>query len=469
MLVVAKDELASSGSSGLTTAVADWVVGVRARDLPERALRLATDAITDCIGVALAGTRQELAPKLLSVLETRPLVRGAQLFGSDRESDPATAALYNGTVAHALDYDDINHPAYSHPSAHLVPTLFALAAGRAVSGMDVITAYVVGFELEGKLGRALNVGIGIPHLKGHYARGWHTTGTFGSLASALGGAHLLRLDAEGVRIALGVAGTSASGLRASFGTMSKPLNAGLAARNGVLATLLARARFTAAEDILDDRFGFLAVMSDGAWNEGPLRHLGLPWEITTDYGLAIKAYPACGATHPAIEAALELHTEIGGDAIDSITVGVNEVMPSVLVYPNPKTPLEGKFSMEFCVAAALSRGIVNIATFRDDVIADPAVRGLMARMEVRTDERVRFNPEHGAAVAVTCRSGRKLERLVNVAKGKPERWLTSSELRDKFLDCIQGVLTHKRAHELFTALQALPNLATMEPILEKLR
>lgn len=458
-------------SAALTASLADWIASTRYEDLPAQAVRFATDAITDCVGVAVAGTREPLAPILLSTLESWPAAagRGSHLFGTLRNASPTDAALFNGTVAHALDYDDINHPAYSHPSAHLVPALFSLAEGRAVTGRDLILAYVVGFELNGKLGRSLNVGLGIPHLLGHYARGWHTTGTFGALAAAGAGARLLGLEARAIRLALGVAGTAACGLRASFGTMSKPLNAGLAARNGVLATQLGGAAFTSAEDILEDRFGFMNVLSDGGWTAEPFRHLAAPWEITTEHGLAIKPYPSCGATHPAIEAALAVRAEIGGDEIESVRVGHNEVMPSVLVYDDPRSPLEGKFSMQYCVAAGLVTGAVNIGTFSEAMIADPRIRALMGKVRLGVDDRVRLNPEHGAAVAVRLRSGGMVEKLVELAKGKPARWMTRDELRAKFVDCCEASLGDAGAMDAFDALQSLPKLGSIDPIIARLR
>ena len=450
----------------LTATLADWIAGTRYGDLPTQAIKFATDAITDCVGVALAGTREPLAPLLMSTLLTMegPSAQGCHLLGTSRLATLTDAALYNGTVAHALDYDDINHPAYSHPTAHLMPTLFALAENTLVSGADIILAYCVGFELQGKLGRSLNVGEGIPHLQGHYARGWHPTGTFGALSSAGAGARLLRLDASGVRRTLGVAGTAACGLRASFGTMSKPLNAGLAARNGAMAVQLGGAGFTSAEDILEDRFGFMSVLSDGGWTKTPFDQLGQPWEITTEYGLALKPYPACGATHPAIEAALAIQRELPTEPIASVYVGHNEVMPSVLVYNDPLTPLEGKFSMPFCVAAALVTGEVNIATFSDGMIADPRIRELIGKTTLHIDDRVRLNPEHGAVVRVRMQSGIEIERFVELAKGKPARWMTHEDLFEKFSDCALPTLGAAGTRKVFELLQRLPALESIAPV-----
>ncbi len=445
-----------------TELMADFIASVRFEDLPVAAVRYATDAITDCVGVALAGSREPLAQHLLGVVADPSGATGsANLFGSRRKAGWAEAALYNGSVAHAIDYDDTGHPAYAHPSCHLVPVLISLGRYTQATGHALITAYVVGFELEGKLGRALNYA--------HYAKGWHPTGTFGALAASAAGAKLLNLDVHRVKMALGIAASTACGVRANFGTMTKPLHAGLAAHNGVLAVLLAEKGFTATENILENPIGYLEVFS----GEDPPRievfsQLGNPFEITTQYGLALKPFPACGGTHTAIEAAMQIAKELEGEEIHQVVVGVNKMAPGVLIYHDPQTPLEGKFSLEFCVAAALVKREVNRATFSEKVLADPVIRQMMKKIRVQVDERVRDNPEHGSVVKVTCVSGRNVERLVPFAKGKPERWMSRDELFEKFLDCTQDVLDRGTAERLFKSLQSIEKVRSIEEIISVL-
>lgn len=444
--------------NAITARVAAFVAGARFEHLPPEAIRFATDAVTDSIGVGLIGSRQPIADILLRILPTSGNASDHLLLGARRRASVLEAALYNGAVIHALDYDDTSHPSYTHPSAHLVPVLLGLGRQFGRSGRDLLLAYIVGLELEGKLGRVLNMT--------HYLKGWHSTGTFGAIGSAAAASLLAGLDADRTAVALAIAASAAGGLRANFGTMTKPLHAGYAARNGVLAALLAREGFTAADDVLENRYGYLEVFSGGGLPDlAPFNDLGRPWEIATRYGIALKLFPACGSTHPAIEASLLLRSEVRGEPIMAVRVGTNELCSQTLVYTSPRTPLEGKFSMEFCVAAALVQGEITMATFTPDVLWNPAIRDLMGRTRVEIDERVRHNTEHGAVVAVRTASGREIERLVPLARGKPEKWMTTDELWAKFWDCARAAISESQARAAFDRLQGLTNAPSVDSLL----
>lgn len=446
----------------IATRVAEFVAGTAFTNLDPRAVRMVTDAITDAIGTGLAGSAEDLGRILLDQLLGVADGAGADLIGVPQRANPADAALYNGAVIHALDYDDTAHPSYSHPSSHLVPVLLALGRRPGVDAARLLTGYVVGFELEGRLGRCLNMG--------HYLRGWHTTGTFGSLAAAAAAAGVLRLNPPQVETALGIAASGASGLRANFGTMTKPLHAGLAAQSGLRAALLAEAGFTASAEAFDGRFGFLDVYADGDRDDTGWDDLGSRWEILTEYGLALKPYPSCGATHPAIEAALTLHRRVGADGIGSVRVGVNAFTDDILIYPEPVLPLEGKFSMQYCVAAALLTGDVTLRAFTPERLGDPRVRELLPRIRMEVDDRVRDSSEFAAVVEVETTGGRRIDALVPLAEGKPGRWMSPDRLRGKFIDCAGAVLGSSGAERAFAAVQSLadprPDVAS---ILDTLR
>jgi 2-methylcitrate dehydratase PrpD len=448
--------------SSPTELLAHFVTSIKFEDLPENAIRHTVDAITDCVAVALVGSGEPLAQHLLGVISHKKgTTDSAHLFGSRQRAGWTEAALYNGSLAHAIDYDDTSHPAYAHPSCHLVPVLFSLGEYSKANGRALITAYVLGLEVLGRLGRALNIS--------HYARGWHATSTFGSLAAAAAGAKLLNLDIHKIKMALGIAASTACGVRANFGTMTKPLHAGLAAHNGVLASLLAERGFTAAEDVLENRYGYLEVFAGADRPKAEVfSQLGNPLEITTEYALALKPFPSCGATHTPIEAAIEIADEVGGEEIQEVVVGVNEMAPNVVVYTNPQSPLQGKFSIQFCVAAALVKKEVNRATFSENVLNDPRIRQLMGKIRLQVDDRVRGNTEFGSVVTLTCASGRKVERYVKLAKGKPERWMSREELFNKFLDCSQDVLGKERAESAFKSLQAIEKVGSIKEIVSTL-
>jgi 2-methylcitrate dehydratase PrpD len=452
----------------VTAGLARFAAGRHA--FPARARAMAVDAITDCLGCILAGTAEPLARPLLEVV-THGDGGAVPLLGLGLRAPAPDAALVNGTLGHALDYDDTNHPGIAHPTSVLLPALLSAASLRPeATGEDLVTAYITGFEVIGKLGAALN--------PAHYKRGWHATSTFGSLAAAAACAQLLRLDEERMAVALAVAGSSASGLRANFGTMTKPLHAGLAARNGVLAAMLARAGWTANPTALEHPSGYFAAFRGEA--QVPLPHpssWGEELEILSEYGLALKPFPSCGATHPGIEAALLLRAEIGdAGRIRRLRLGVAEAALRPLIYVEARTGLEGKFSLHYCAAAALVGGEVTLATFRDEAVRDPRVTALMARTVMEVDPRVRDDPEYATVIEAELEDGRRVEKFVPLAMGKPARWFDRARLRGKLADCLRHAAPatgDAEVEAMFLALQAtdrgVPVAQLFEPFGARLR
>lgn len=302
----------------------------------------------------------------------------------------------------------------------------------------------------------------------HYKRGWHATATFGTLAAAVAAGRLMRLTQEQMVMAIGIAASSTGGLRANFGSMVKPLHAGYAARNGVLAVLLAREGFDAAPDSLEHKYGYAAVFNDGiAFDPEPLMALSRDLEILTEHGLALKPYPACGTTHPGIEAALALHRELGGRAIRQVRAGVCEMAFSPLIHVMPNSPLEAKFSLHFCVAAALVFGDVGLATFTDARVRDEKVRALIPRILMEVDERWRGDGEFFTEITVETADGQRLARHVPLAMGKPERWFTPGRLRAKFDDCT-AAFTPDFRERLYAAVRRLDGGAPVDALLQTL-
>lgn len=429
----------------LTMEIAEFVHDLRHADLPDGATGIVTDAVTDGVGVGLAGTREEVAGHVRNVIGI--VHDGAPLLGSSARAGATDAAMYNGTVLHALDYDDFTQPAYSHPTAHLLPVLISLGARREVSGAELVAAYVAGLEIEGKLGRTLNMG--------HYVRGWHTTSTFGTLAAAATAARLLRLAPEEIATALSMAASMACGLRVNFGSMTKPVHAGIAARNGVLAARLAQSGCTASPDALTGRFGFFDVFADGDRDVSAWAGLGSAWEVVDPHGLALKPYPSCGATQPAVEAALLARRDLAGRPIRSVDVGTSRYSSDVLVYDRPRDGMEAKFSLEYCVARALTSGSVGLAHFLPEAVAESEVRDLMPLIGVHVSAELRENREFGASVTVTAGDGSEIRHLVATPRGKPDRPLGTDELYRKFIDVTSEVLDEPAARRRFAALQGL--------------
>jgi 2-methylcitrate dehydratase PrpD len=441
---------------GATGKVVDFVADTDGRTLPDLARRRAVAAIADTIGVTVAGASTDIADLLLGALsDAGPLAGSHQLLGTDLTGNALDAALFNGAAAHALDYDDVNHPGPMHPSCHIVPALLALSTLQPVSGADVVGAYIIGFEIDGKLGRMLN-----PR---HYDRGWHATSTIGTVAAAAAGARLTGLPSEAIPNCLALAASSAAGLRGNIGSMAKPLHAGAAARAAVQAVLLARRGFTGTANILERRHGYLAAFGDGLGSAPDLlAELGHSWDIESEYGLGLKPYPCCGEATAAVEAALILASSAPTGDIHRIVVTTNERATRILTYPQPQTVEEARFSLPFCVATALINRRADLDAFSEAALASDAIRGLLPRVEHVISEEHRDEREYGAHVRITRSGGQEVEAEVPIAKGWSDRWLTSAEQLDKFLMCTRGHLSETAARELHDVLMRLdkiPNFA----------
>ncbi len=439
----------------VTQRLAEFVAGTSSEAIGLEAREQAKRAVLDTLGVALAG-RQEPAAALVAALAREQGGREeATVVGAGFRATAEQAALVNGTAAHALDYDDVTLNMRGHPSAPLLPAVFALGEKMGSSGRDVLDAYVLGVEVECKLGRA----IGEPH----YALGWHATSTLGTLGAAAACARLLRLDAERNRNALGIAASLASGLQQNFGTMTKPLHAGWAAHNGVLAARLASRGFEADAKALEGPSGFLRAMSGGAEVdvEAVVGGLGEPWEVV-EPGIGVKLYPCCYAIARAIDGAIDWRHD-GGDPgrIASVEIVVSPGTLLPLVKRPPETPLEAKFSLEYCVASALIDGGLGLSAFSTPAVGRLEVRKLMSRIRAVEDGPVAQFPIGGRAVVNVNAGGSTSSTVVDTPRGDPKNPLTWDELAAKFRDCAGTVLPADRVEAaigLVGRLEELPDI-----------
>jgi 2-methylcitrate dehydratase PrpD len=430
---------------------------------PAAARAAAARAILDTVGVTLAGA-PEPAARIVRQVATPDQTGACVVIGTGVRATADAAALANGTAAHALDFDDMCFVSLAHPSAPLVAASLAAAELVDASGRALIDAYIVGFEIEGRLGRTMN-----PR---HYERGWHCTSTLGTIGAAAAASRLLGLDEEATGRALAIAASAASGLKANFGTMVKPLHAGLAARNGVLAARLAHAGLSASVDALLGDQGFLMAMSsqrDRTALDQALADLGERWEIV-DTGITVKLYPSCAATHPTLDVLLDLsrNERFSSRDIDAIDIGVDAMTPTVLIYARPETGLQAKFSMPFCAAAAVVRGHVGVETFDDRSIKDPAIEAIRSRVAMRVDSTLDASapPLTQARVHVRLRDGREFTRLATGARGYPERPASADDVAAKFLSCAARALSESAAQQALAAMQALEDAPSVRQALE---
>jgi 2-methylcitrate dehydratase PrpD len=438
-------------SAAALTAVERLAEFVAGSAVPDDARVAACDAVQDTVGVMLAGASEPVA----SIVRRTALMEVPQglasLFGTPHTTSATWAALVNGAAAHALDFDDMCWTSLAHPSAPLVAASMATAESIGAGGRSVLEGYVVGFEIEAALGRVMN--------PSHYEHGWHCTSTIGTIGAAAAAARVMGLGAEATSHALAIAASEASGLKENFGTMVKPLHAGLAARNGVLAALLAREGLTASKRAIDGPQGLLVAMISRTRDiDASLADLGRRWEII-DEGITVKIYPSCAGTHPTIDTLIDLRREhdLAPDDIAAVDVGVDAVTPTVLIHDRPNSGLEAKFSLHFCAAAALVHGRVGIDMFEPSGMQDPVVQRLIPRVTMRVDDALigASPPLTHARVRVTLSDGRTLERAVSGARGYPSRPVSTAERDAKFLECAGRCVSPGSAERALKHLKAL--------------
>jgi len=426
-----------------TARIAEFVVKTSLADCPDAAVALVRRATLDTLGVMLAGAAEPAAVAVRAVIRAEGSTPLCTIVGTSMRTAPTWAALANGTAGHAHDFDDTSFALLGHPSVPLLAAALACAEADTTDGATVVLGYLIGFEVSTALGLALN--------PDHYKRGWHATATLGTLGCAAAAARILGLDVGQTRHALGIAASLASGLKENFGSMTKPFHAGHAARNGVFAAMLAREGLTASDTALEGRQGHAAAFSQTTLSPGAFEGLGQRWELLAS-GLAVKPYPSCALTHPAIDALLDLRAGHGleAGAVAEVEVGVNEVVPDVLQHTRPGNALERKFSMQFCAASALASGRVDMACFEDGPVRDAATRELMERVRMVVDPGLPQGREQHAwsRVTVRLRDGRVLASPPRGASGHPDQPLTDAQLRAKFLGCAAPVLGTDEAEAL---------------------
>jgi 2-methylcitrate dehydratase PrpD len=441
--------------TGIAHEFARRVQALSPADLTPEVLHRARVGLLDTIGVTLAGSRE---PAVLRAAQALDLHDGPALwFGQRRRIGALDAALLNGTASHALDFDDCNNTMGGHPSVPVVSALLPLADELGSTGADFVLAYVAGFEMECKLALAVNF-----H---HYTKGWHPTATLGVFGAAAACAKLMGLGAPQTATALALAASFASGIKANFGTMTKPLHVGHAARNGLLAARLARAGMTAStERVFEHEHGYLDVFNGpGTYDVArALAAWATPLDIVAP-GIAIKQYPCCGSTHPAIDAMLSLVREHGltAERIAGIEAWIHRRRLQHTNRPEPRTALDAKFSLQYVLARAVIDGCVAVPQFEGDAHADARVHALLPRIRVAPYDDTQFDPSNhfGGAVRVTLTDGRVLTAQVEQPLGRTSaNPLPAALLHAKFNLCAATVLRAEAIDAIAAQIDALPTL-----------
>src|SRR5919106_1088488 len=439
---------------GVTELLATFVVDTVFDDVPSQALVRAKEAMLDGLGCALVGSPTPSGKLITQYVRERSETPRAAVIGSGFKTSAPLAAMANATLAHALDFDDVNWRMSGHPTVPVLPAVLALGQEVHASGQEVLLAYTLGFEVETKIGLGVN-----PR---HYDLGWHATSTLGTLGAAAACAKLLGLDVEKTRMALGIAASTAAGLRQNFGTMTKPLHPGQAAMNGGTAAQLARLGWTADANILEAPYGFCQLYAGAhQYNlDDIVKRLGNPFELLA-IGVAIKQYPCCAFTHRALDGILALVQQHQLSAADVVAVECLVGRPTieVLMHSRPQTGLEGKFSMQYCLAAALLDKRIGLLSFSDEKVRRPAAQRLSEQVTMTLHAEAQHHGPSGeelpVMVTVTLRDGRTLSTPIQHPKGHPANPLTAIALQDKFEDCAYGVLERPDIRQVIELVQGL--------------
>lgn len=440
----------------LTRALGAFVAGLDPRAIPAEAFRIARMGLIDCVGVMIAG-RDDDAPQILR-RTLAPTGGEATLYFSELRAPAPEAAWINGTAAHALDFDDVS--LRGHPSTVLVPAIMAEAEALGASGVDILTAYVAGYEVWAELIRRER---GMLHSKG-----WHPTGVLGAVAAAAACAKLHGLDAERATMAIALGASQSAGLMANFGTMTKPFHAGRSAHAGLMAARLAKAGFTASPDAIEHPQGFLSAVSQHSEvDRESVATVGHQFRILTE-GLSIKKFPACYCTHRAIDGALDLvrGNSFAAEEVQKIEVHISDRFATILRNAKPQTGLEAKFSMQFAMAAAVIARRVGLPELTDAFVQRPDVQALMPRVQVLPNQD--YDPESPSGsrfdkVVVTLRDGRVIDGPeVRRARGHATIPLSDGELFEKFRACLEVGGEAARAQTLFDRLLALDTIPARE-------
>jgi 2-methylcitrate dehydratase PrpD len=447
----------------ITETIAKFICSTYYSDVSREVFEMSRLHILDTLGVLIAGSKEKVAEIIKSYLQSFGCGQESTLITQGMKTSAPYAAFGNGVIAHVLDFDDYEVPSMAHPSVTVLPGVLALGERQRASGKECLGAYLVGMEVISKVGRGIH--------PDHYDQGWHATGTLGALGAASASAKLLKLDLEQVKMTLGIAASMSSGLRGNFGTMTKAFHAGHAARNGVESATLALLGFTASKDILENDLGFCNIFTAGKKDDLSkiIGELGAPFSILSP-GVGIKLYPSCAATHSFLDGIFDLirQFDIKAEEVDAVECGVFYRLPKMLIHSNPQTGLEGKFSLEFCIAVALKERDAGLRQFTDSKVQEPGIQQLLKRVKKEvTEEAGKKGTAYPTAIlTVLMKDGKNYSCRVEKRKGSPVNPLSPKEVMDKFMECAHLNYSPNRSQRI---MDTVMNMEKVKDIGELIR
>jgi 2-methylcitrate dehydratase PrpD len=457
--------------TSLTKAAVDFAVGLRFEDIPTEALRISRRCVLDGFAVMIGGSEQEALEVLDRYIAKVGGAPDARLVGDAKRRVPAhLAALWHGLAGHVMDWDDTQlaegpgrpYGLLCHPT---VPPLAAcLAIGDLVGGIDgrrLLTAFSAGFEVECKIAEAIN--------PDHYMRGFHTSGTVGTFGSAVTAAKLLGFSADQMSQTIGLAASMAAGIRANFGTMTKPLHVGRSSENGVTAALLVREGFTGNTEALDGKWGYLEIAGPGGNPELVADRFGRPFTIERP-GVSIKPYPSGVLTHPSMDALLFLMRENNLKAadIERIELFAAKNILGPIRFKFARSELEAKFCMHFLLAAIAIAGRAGKAEFTQAFVDRKDVQDMQRRVETFDDKAIEAMgfDRIRSRIEVVTKAGKRIVRWADENyRGSPHNPLSDKEVEGKFRDCAAGLLTEAAMQRVFDRVWNLEKQANAADVL----
>ena len=436
----------------MTEHIAEFVASFHLKDAPAELLPRVREAFLDSFGVMLAGSREQSAQITARWVQSQGSAGQCTVIATpDSRASPANAALANGVAAHTLDYDH-----FGHQSAVMVPCVLAAGEAKGVSGRTLIEAYVVGVEVSTLLAKGMS--------KSAQELGLHPAGVCGSLGAAAAAARIFDLGPEQIQLALGTAASLTAGLNQNFGTMVKPLHAGNAARNGIMAAELAALGFTANSNIFDQQGGFFGALSDADTRDT----LGKKFRFS-EPGIAFKAYPCPYSSQRAVDAVIKIaerHGVTPRDVIE-ITCAAAPNTFRVLIHHKPATSLEAKFSLEYLLAAGLALKTINDECFELKHVNDPVIRDLVAKVRIFDAPLKRETPGEGAVTVRVRTSTAVYEETVSYAPGHPKNPLSWQRLGAKYQACArQAGLGETTVAKSLDTLSRIDEIANVKELLE---
>jgi len=439
--------------NGLTKRLAQYVVDADYETVPAEVIHAAKRCLIDWLGVALGGSSHPGVDSLLQVADRVGCSNQATIIGRKRKTDSLHAALINGYMSHVLDYDDTNLESFVHPSAPVWPAISALSSTTTVSGKEALLAFVMGYEVENRIGRVL--------FKHHDERGWHMSGMVGGFGAAAAVGKIMTLNGSQMRQAFGIAATYASGLREMFGTMSKSLHPGKAAMSGLYAALLIQAGFTSSENVLETPRGFFAVNAGEYHLEAVLAGIGKNFGILKN---SVKPYSCGVVVHPTVDGIISLRNreKIQPHEVSKIEAEVHPMVPDVTGKTTPKTGIDGKFSIYHCMAAALVDGACGPDQFSDKRVHAPEI------VSIRELTAIRVNPDfrhEEARVVIHLKNGKKFEAHIPHASGTPQNPVTDEHLFEKYMSMAGKVIGADKARTLADKIWMLEEIDDFQKIM----